>query len=196
VTQQRHIRTPFGSVDISSLPWDHSQDNSTDQVFLYRVQLENRLGSGFNGEIDRNMLRPLIEACTSILGELPVSSFTPEGPLANDVLIDRAARKVWLQKRLRGYGAAWEKAYDPNAGLRLQYEGLEATVTRYEDTIHYWHLYDTNDDLFDWQPLGPRNIYEGLAIGLAEGMIEASEALVKLLDARAADANKRLGGGE
>lgn len=179
------------------------------EIPVYRIDARSNDASGTNlhGEIAGSALRALIEAGAGILGDpKPVIETPPEPetelhleePTPEHTLMQRTARKIWLQKRLRDYGAEWKTADDPTPGLLLVFEDLHASVARYEGDIFHWVLQDKEDaEANNADPEMDRwPMQQGVVAGITEGMIEASEAIVKLLDGRAADANKRLGGDE
>ncbi len=198
--------------DAPDRQWQASPgDPVAPKIPIYNIQITCQDGNThLNGDVSSRGLKALIEAGASILGDpkpiitpdAPTPGVLPDKPSSEGTLMARTARKVWLQKRLREYDAKWEPAPDVNKGLILKHEDLSASVIRYEGDIFHWSIGDK--DRVDWADMteehtaqwGTGALGEGMVAGMAEGMIEASEALIKLLDERAADANKRLGGEE
>ncbi len=186
-------------------------DEERPTIPIYNIQVMAQDSSAhLNGQISAHGLKTLIEAGASLLGDpLPVIKEPPppllptlgKPPPTEDILMARTARKVWVQGRLREYEVKWEPAEDVTKGLILRHEDMVASVIRYEGDMFHWAIVDkdyTGDDteestLIEW---GTGARAEGMIAGMTEGMIEASEALIKILDERAADANKRLGGEE
>ena len=216
MTARRHNVNQSCSVDLS-----HAHDSADqqwqptpgDQVRpnndpIYNIQVMcNDGNTHLSGQKSSRGLKALIEAGASIIGDPkpvitePTPQVLPNVPAPEDTLMARTARKVWVQKRLREYEAKWEPAEDVTKGLILQHEDLVASVIRYEDDMFYWAIVDKDHHvagtdveetiLVEW---GTGARAEGIIAGMTEGMIDASETLIKILDERAADANKRLGG--
>lgn len=177
-------------------PQTHSRTGVTSSVDIYNISLYSNVSQFYNQIATADGLRMIIEAASSILrGESdapedwPVA-LRPNGALAREpaptaTLLQRTAHKVWLQQRLHEYGASWQPASTddaPDAQLQLEYEDLKARIERYGDEVYCWHVDKGNADC------------SGVNVGLAEALIAATEVLIAELDARAEDANNRLGG--